>query len=75
VDYVDTEPEARIFLTKFGITYPTGPDLRTQLSQMFRITGVPETYFIDQAGVLYYVKVGPFISVDEIKSIIDQKLQ
>ena len=74
-DYVDTEPEARTYLKKFGITYPNGPDLRTQLSQMFRITGVPETYFIDGQGVLYYVKVGPFISVDEIKSIIEQKLQ
>lgn len=74
-DYVDTEPEARMYLKKFQITYPNGPDLRTQLSQMVRITGVPETYFIDQQGVLYYVKVGPFLSLDEIKSIIEQKLQ
>ena len=75
VDYVDTEPEARTYLKKFQITYPNGPDLRTELSQLFRIRGVPETYFIDQQGVLYYVKVGPFISVDEIKSIIEQKLK
>jgi len=75
IDYVDTEPEARTYLKKFQITYPNGPDLRTSLSQMFRITGVPETYFIDQQGVLYYVKVGPFLSIDEIKSIIEQKLQ
>lgn len=75
VDYVDTEPEAMTYLKKFQITYPNGPDMGTKISQMFRITGVPETYFIDQQGVLYYVKVGPFISVDEIKSIIEQKLQ
>jgi hypothetical protein len=41
---------------------------------LFRIRGVPETYFIDADGVLYYVKVGPFASLDEIKSIVDQKL-
>ena len=75
VDYVDTEPEARTYLKKFQITYPNGPDMGTKISQMFRIIGVPETYFIDQQGVLYYVKVGPFLSVDEIKSIIEQKLQ
>jgi cytochrome c biogenesis protein CcmG, thiol:disulfide interchange protein DsbE len=75
VDYVDTEPEARTYLKKFQITYPNAPDLRTELSQMFRITGVPETYFIDQQGVLYYVKVGPFLSIEEIKSIIEQKLK
>lgn len=73
-DYVDTEPEARSYLKKFGISYPNGPDMGTKISQMFRIRGVPETYFIDQNGVLYYVKVGPFTSLNEIKSIIDQKL-
>src|SRR6266540_6913333 len=64
-DYVDTEPEARAYLKKFGITYSNGPDMGTKISQMFRIKGVPETYFIDQNGVLQYVKVGPFASVDE----------
>lgn len=73
-DYVDTEPEARSYLKKFSITFPNGPDMGTKISQMFRIRGVPETYFIDQNGVLYYVKVGPFASVDEIKNIVTQKL-
>lgn len=75
VDYVDTEPEARAYLKKFNITYPNGPDLGTKVSQLFRIKGVPETYFIDQTGVLRYVQVGPFTSVDEIKSIIDPLLK
>jgi cytochrome c biogenesis protein CcmG, thiol:disulfide interchange protein DsbE len=74
-DYVDTEPEARAYLKKFNITYPNGPDMGTKISQLFRIRGVPETYFIDQDGVLYYVKVGPFMSINEIKSIVDQKLR
>ncbi len=70
-DYVDTEPEARAFLKKFDITYPNGPDLGTKISQYFRIKGVPETYVIDQKGVLRQVQIGPFTSVDQIKSIID----
>jgi cytochrome c biogenesis protein CcmG/thiol:disulfide interchange protein DsbE len=73
-DYVDTEPEARAYLKKFGITYPNGPDKGTRISQLFRIRGVPETYFIDPDGVLYYVKVGPFASVNEIKAIVEQEL-
>ena len=75
MDYVDTEPEARAYLEKFDITYPNGPDLGTTVSQLFRIKGVPETYFIDQTGVLRYAQVGPFSSVDEIKSIIDPLLK
>ncbi len=71
VDYVDTEPEARAYLEKFGITYANGPDLGTKVSQLFRIKGVPETYFLDQEGVLQRVQVGPFASVDDIKAVID----
>ncbi len=74
-DYVDTEPEARAYLKKFGITFYNGPDMGTKISQMFRMSGVPETYFIDRAGVLKYVKIGPFASADEIKSIVDLMLQ
>jgi cytochrome c biogenesis protein CcmG/thiol:disulfide interchange protein DsbE len=74
-DYVDTEPEARAYLAKFGITFANGPDLGTRVSQLFRIKGVPETYFIDQQGVLQYAQIGPFESVDEIKSIINPLLK
>ena len=74
VDYVDTEPEARIFLKKVSNTYPNGPDMGTRISQMFRIKGVPETYIIDTNGVLKHVKIGPFLSVDEIRAMVDPLL-
>jgi cytochrome c biogenesis protein CcmG/thiol:disulfide interchange protein DsbE len=73
-DYVDTEPNARVYLKKFGISYANGPDLATKISQYFRIKGVPETYFIDQEGVLRYVQVGPFTSAAQIRSQIDSLL-
>lgn len=75
VDYVDTEPEALGFINKFGLTYANGPDMRTKISQMFRIQGVPETYVIDRQGKLAYVKKGPFLSTAEIQGVIDQVLQ
>ena len=75
VDYVDTEPEARSYLAKFGITYFNGPDLGTRISQAFnRQIGVPETYTIDKNGILRNIKIGPFISVFEIQSVIDPLL-
>jgi len=70
-DYVDTEPEARVYLQKYGITFPNGPDMGTKISQLFRIKGVPETYFIDRTGVLRYVQVGPFLSLGDIQYQID----
>ena len=75
VDYVDTEPEARAYLEKFGVTYPNGPDLRTSISQAYRIRGVPETYIIAPDGVLSAVKIGPFASLGEIQGMIDPLLQ
>lgn len=75
VDYVDTEPEARVYLRKFGITYANGPDLATRISQYFRIRGVPETYFVDRDGVLRYVQVGPFTSIEQIRAQIDPLLE
>lgn len=74
VDYVDTEPKALAYLKKFNITYPNGPDLRTKISQDYRISGVPETYIIDQNGALAGRKIGPFTSLTEIKAMIDPLL-
>jgi cytochrome c biogenesis protein CcmG, thiol:disulfide interchange protein DsbE len=74
IDYVDTEPEARAYLTKFDITYPNGPDLATRISQFFRIKGVPETYFIDRDGVLRYIQVGPFATEAQIRQQVDALL-
>lgn len=52
VDYVDTEADAKKFIAEFRQTYPNGADLGTRISQAFRISGVPETYFIDRNGKL-----------------------
>jgi cytochrome c biogenesis protein CcmG/thiol:disulfide interchange protein DsbE len=71
VDYLDTEPAARSFLERFGNTYPNGPDLGTAISQMFRLQGVPETYVLDADGILRFVKIGPFASVEELKAAVD----
>ncbi len=76
IDYVDTEPEARSYLARFDITYPNAPDLATKISQTFnRNLGVPETYVIDQKGVLQFIKIGPFISVEEIIGAVEPLLE
>lgn len=74
VDYVDTEPEALAYLDEFGITYPNGPDLKTKISQAYRIRGVPETFIIDKNGIIAHLQIGPFRSLAEILAIIDPLL-
>jgi cytochrome c biogenesis protein CcmG/thiol:disulfide interchange protein DsbE len=75
VAWTDTEPASLGYLSKFGITYPNGPDLGTRISQAYRTTGVPETYIIDRNGVLAAVKLSPFISLNEIRSMITPLLE
>jgi cytochrome c biogenesis protein CcmG/thiol:disulfide interchange protein DsbE len=75
VDYVDTEPEALGYLSKFNVTYPNGPDLRTSISQAFRIRGVPETYIVGKDGKLVDVRVGPYMSLMEIETAVGNALQ
>lgn len=74
VDYVDSETEAKIYLEKFDITYPNGPDKKTKISQAFRVRGVPETYLIDKDGKLASFKISPFVSLAEIQGMIDPLL-
>jgi cytochrome c biogenesis protein CcmG/thiol:disulfide interchange protein DsbE len=71
VDYVDTETEARAYLARFGITYPNGPDLGTRISQAFRIRGVPESYLVAPDGTIVSVKIGPYLSLQEIIDSIE----
>jgi cytochrome c biogenesis protein CcmG/thiol:disulfide interchange protein DsbE len=71
VDYSDTDRAALAYLEKFGITYPNGPDLRTRISQAFRIRAVPETYIVAPDGTLALAKIGPFVSLQEIVNAIE----
>jgi cytochrome c biogenesis protein CcmG/thiol:disulfide interchange protein DsbE len=75
VDYVDTTNEALDYLVRFQISYPNGPDLGTRIAQNFRIRGVPETFFLNKAGEVAFVKIGPFISIDEIMQQVDLLLE
>jgi cytochrome c biogenesis protein CcmG/thiol:disulfide interchange protein DsbE len=73
VDYVDTETEARNYLRNFNISYPTGADLGTRISQAYRIRGVPETYIIDRQGTLRATFIGP-VTAAQIKGKLDPLL-
>lgn len=74
IDYDDTEVKAREYLRNFGITYPNGLDGRGHISNnAYRITGVPETFIVDQSGQIAYVKIGAF-QPGELSRRIEQLL-
>lgn len=73
IDYVDTESEALAYLEKWNVTYPNGPDLRTAISQAYRIRGVPETYIIGQDGAIVASIIGP-IEYTKLSATLDKLL-
>ena len=59
LDYLDQEPAAKAYLAEFDITYPNGPDLRSQAARRYGIKGVPETFFVDANGEITDIVIGP----------------
>jgi cytochrome c biogenesis protein CcmG/thiol:disulfide interchange protein DsbE len=73
--YVDTERESLAYLERFDITYPNGPDLGTNIYTAFRARGVPETFVINKLGEVAAIKIGPFVDLAEITTMVDRLLE
>jgi cytochrome c biogenesis protein CcmG/thiol:disulfide interchange protein DsbE len=52
VNVQDTDPLARDFLRRFGVTYPNGRDASGAIAVDYGMSGVPETYFVNRDGQL-----------------------
>ena len=65
VDYHDVTSDAKTFLERHGVTYPTVKDGSGKIADRYGVSAVPETYFIDRRGRL----VGEHI----IGTVVNQK--
>jgi cytochrome c biogenesis protein CcmG, thiol:disulfide interchange protein DsbE len=72
LDYLDQEPAALKYLQEFDITYPNGPDLRSQVARRYGIKGVPETFFIDPEGKITDIIIGPIVNQAQMDQLIDK---
>ncbi len=76
LNYKDTRPEALRWLAQFGDPYRASAyDESGQVGIDWGVYGVPETFVLDQAGVIRYKHIGP-LSADiwekEIAPLITQ---
>jgi cytochrome c biogenesis protein CcmG/thiol:disulfide interchange protein DsbE len=73
INVQDTEPLARDFLRRFGVTYPNGRDASGAVAVEYGMSGVPETYFVDRDGRLARKWQG---AIDEarLRSFLDELL-
>ncbi len=73
VAYVDVEPKSLEYMREFDITYPNAPDLESIISGEYRVTGVPETFFIGKDGRVRQVVIGP-VSQQQIDRTVRELL-
>jgi cytochrome c biogenesis protein CcmG, thiol:disulfide interchange protein DsbE len=70
LDYVDTDKPALEFMETHGITFPNGPDIGSNISEMLHVQGVPESYLIGRDGTLKGIQIGPFSSLEQIRNFL-----
>lgn len=73
VDVWDAEDDARAFLREFAVSYPNGPDATGRILIDYGVTGIPETYLVDRAGVLRRRWIGP-ITAQQLGALIEELL-
>ncbi|MCC7367638.1 MAG: TlpA family protein disulfide reductase [Chloroflexi bacterium] len=74
VNVQDTDPLARGFLKRFGVSYPNGRDVSGSISVEYGMSGVPETYFVDRSGMLVRKWQGP-LDEARIRQFLDPLLR
>lgn len=56
--FQDQDKPDRAFMQEYGLTYPTLRDPQLNTAIKYGVSGVPETFFIDRAGIVRYVDRG-----------------
>lgn len=74
VNVQDTDPLARGFLRRFGVTYPNGRDVSGSIAVDYGMSGVPETYFVDRIGQLVRKWQGP-LDEPRLRQFLDDLLK
>jgi cytochrome c biogenesis protein CcmG/thiol:disulfide interchange protein DsbE len=59
VDQAETPDQVRAFAEKLGITYPIPLDENGDASRLYAVRSLPTTFFIDRAGIIRQIQVGP----------------
>jgi cytochrome c biogenesis protein CcmG/thiol:disulfide interchange protein DsbE len=71
VDVRDARSDALAFVERHDIRYPSVRDETRSIYDAYGLTGQPETFFIDQDGIVVEHVNGPFLSDDALFSKLD----
>jgi cytochrome c biogenesis protein CcmG/thiol:disulfide interchange protein DsbE len=73
IAYKDADSKARAFLEEYSVSYPSTVERGNRTARAYGLTGVPETFVIDQEGLLVRHFLGP-ITQAQLSLEIDELL-
>ena len=71
----DAEKDAANFVKEIGVTFPIALDRDNAIGNLYRVTALPTSYFVDRNGVIRSVIVGGPMSEALIQSKVEELLQ
>ncbi len=69
----DSDEEARAYVSKYGITYPSGLDAKGTIAIDYGVAGIPEKYFISRDGLVAKRFIGP-MTADKLREVLNALL-
>jgi cytochrome c biogenesis protein CcmG/thiol:disulfide interchange protein DsbE len=69
IAYQDAASKAQAFLDEFEVTYPSALDPGDRTARAYGVTGVPETFVVDQQGLLVHHFIGPITQAELQKEL------
>lgn len=76
IDYQDNPSAAMAFMRQLGGDWPVVSDPGSRTAIEYGVYGVPETFFVDRAGVIRFKRIGPSsyaLLTDEIQKLLASK--
>ncbi len=71
----DSKQEAASFAQEVGVTFPIALDLDNSVGNLYRVTALPTSFFIDRKGVIRSIIVGGPMSEAVIQSKVEELLR
>lgn len=58
VNFEEKSDLVRPFIEEFGLTFEIVYDTQAKVSQLYQVTGLPRTIFVDRQGVIQHIQIG-----------------
>ena len=71
----DSKQATALFVQEVGVTFPIALDLENSVGNLYRVTALPTSFFIDRKGVIRSIIVGGPMSEALIQSKVEELLR